>query len=364
MNRIIPIIFSKLRLSYLAYRITKVICPLKSVDKFVNPQKILSDISPILKNSCISSDTHKIAPSHVDLQIIIPVYNTEKYLQECLDSVLKQKTNYSFHITVIDDGSSDGCLKILDRYADNNLLTIIHQKNRGLSGARNRGLECLLGKYLMFLDSDDFLLPGAIDALMEVAIKKDYDIVQGGYYIIKNGRKHREIIPSQNHLLGYSHMKVYKSSLWLAIKFPEKYWFEDTVCHLIVYPKANRVYSIQRAVYAYRSNASGISLSSIGKPKVVDTLWITLQLLEDRKKLNLPENDEYFRSVIGQIKMNAQRISSLKNKKADMANFEISKQIVNQYCERGIERLGKDIILQSILSNDFNSFYWACIYGL
>ena len=76
MNPIIPIIFSKLRLSYLAYRITKVICPLKSVDKFVNSQEILNDISPILKNSCISSDTHKIAPSHVDLQIIIPVYNT------------------------------------------------------------------------------------------------------------------------------------------------------------------------------------------------------------------------------------------------------------------------------------------------
>lgn len=100
-----------------------------------------------------------------DLQIIIPAYNAEKYIEKCLNSILSQKTQYTYVITVINDGSTDETLQILSKYLDDEHIDIISQSNKGFSGARNCGLKNLVGHYLMFVDSDDWICEDAIEKL-------------------------------------------------------------------------------------------------------------------------------------------------------------------------------------------------------
>ena len=106
--------------------------------------------------------------------LIIPVYNTEKYLQECLDSVAAQDFD-DFEVILVDDGSTDGCPAICDRFCEQfngrvgrkSTAKVIHQKNAGLSGARNRGISEASGEWLWFVDSDDWIPSDALDVLHE-----------------------------------------------------------------------------------------------------------------------------------------------------------------------------------------------------
>ncbi|MTM73415.1 glycosyltransferase, partial [Turicibacter sanguinis] len=113
----------------------------------------------------------------VMVSIIIPVYNVEKYLEECLDSAINQ-TYRNIEIIVVNDGSTDGSLSILNEYASKySNLKIINQENKGLSAARNSGLKQVKGKYVYFLDSDDFIDLTMIEECVDLAEKNDLDII-------------------------------------------------------------------------------------------------------------------------------------------------------------------------------------------
>ena len=95
--------------------------------------------------------------SRIKLSIIVPVYNVEKYLTECITSLI-EKCDDSFEIILIDDGSTDNSGIICDEFKKkSSIIKVIHQENRGLSGARNTGIRHSTGEYLMFVDSDDYL---------------------------------------------------------------------------------------------------------------------------------------------------------------------------------------------------------------
>ncbi|MBR4857561.1 MAG: glycosyltransferase [Clostridia bacterium] len=111
------------------------------------------------------------------VSVIIPVYNVEEYLRECVDSVLNQ-TYKHFEIILVDDGSTDSSGKICDEYVENDeRISAVHQKNGGLSAARNSGLSEAEGKYVYFLDSDDYITDNALETLVEIAEKDNSDIV-------------------------------------------------------------------------------------------------------------------------------------------------------------------------------------------
>ena len=110
------------------------------------------------------------------ISIIIPVYNTAKYLPRCLDSVLKQ-TYQNLEIIVVDDGSTDNSPKIIKEYATkDNRIKVIHQKNAGLSAARNTGITKATGKYISFVDSDDEISHNMIKKLFDVLQRNNTDI--------------------------------------------------------------------------------------------------------------------------------------------------------------------------------------------
>lgn len=126
----------------------------------------------------MSMEKHKIS-------VIIPVYNVDMYIEKCLDSIINQ-TYKNLEIILIDDGSTDGSGKKCDSYAcKDNRIKVIHQKNCGLSAARNRGLDVATGEYIVFADSDDWIEPNMYSCLIQQLIENNADIVYCGFYVEK-----------------------------------------------------------------------------------------------------------------------------------------------------------------------------------
>lgn len=115
------------------------------------------------------------------VSVIIPVYNVSRYLPQCIESVISQ-TYQNIEIVIIDDGSTDGSGKICDQYAERDpRIRVIHSMNRGLASARNLGLENARGTFISFIDSDDWMEPHAIEALLRAAVETDADVVKAGH---------------------------------------------------------------------------------------------------------------------------------------------------------------------------------------
>lgn len=128
------------------------------------------------------------------LSYVIPVYNVENYLRQCIDSILAQGLD-DYEIILVDDESPDGCPQLCDEYAERfpDKVKVIHQKNTGPSGARNSGLDIARGDYIFFADSDDYLTENSVVYAYERAVELDVDILQNSYisYDEKSGETHK-----------------------------------------------------------------------------------------------------------------------------------------------------------------------------
>lgn len=256
-----------------------------------------------------------------DLDIIIPAYNAEKYIEECIASVLSQKTSYTYRIIVIDDGSKDKTFEILEKYSDNDKIEIIHQNNRGLSGARNTGLEYIKSRYVMFVDADDLLEQDSIENLLSCAYKNKADSVEGAYEFMSAKGKRKWIkvhkngsMDAEKEYYGFAWGKIYSSKLFEMIQFPELYWYEDSVCRQILFPMQKKSYGIDKVVYRYRENKNGISHKSRTNEKAIESLWITFALYEDRKCLKLQNTQEYYDYLLKLLVLTYERTWQLGNK--------------------------------------------------
>lgn len=319
-------------------------------------------VSPDDGSSCLCSRVSDTAYTAFDLDIIIPVYNTDRFLTECIESVLGQQTRFTFHVTVVNDGSTDGSRDILKRYETDGRVTVIDQENRGFSGARNTGLRNTCGRYISFVDSDDVLPQGAIETLMSKAVSGDFDIVSGGYSRYDGHRDVRTIVPEEGELFGLVCGKVYKVSVWDNLQFPNNYWFEDTINVLVVYDRCKKCTSVKDIVYRWRKNTEGITYMSIGRPKVLDTVYVTIRLLADRRKLGLPMDSGFYENFLYQFKENTLRVLTLNNRKLNYANFVISKYLFTEYY--GENRMRSTMfreIEEALSEDDFKKFILACI---
>lgn len=328
--------------------------------------KYLSQFSTDPNNSAICSN--KIDDCAYELQIIIPAYNVEQYIEDCIESVLSQKTDCRYLCTIVNDGSTDNTRMLLDKFVHHPKIELIDQSNRGFSGARNRGLEHIKGKYVMFLDSDDKLVPGAINALMLKAKETKADIIEGGYFVFNNQQKiiysyhHQDIISNKwfNLLYGYPWGKIYKAELFQNLHFPEKYWFEDTLMSLLIYPMCNKFATISEEVYMYRINPSGITATAKRKNKSMDSLWITWRLLKDRELLQLSNNEDLKYFILIQFVYNFKRIHSLNDKQIDEAVFLLSIYLYERYFNVKIKN---NPIYKFLEKRDYQAFKLYCIFN-
>ena len=281
-------------------------------------ESILNEFSPRPVGSALCPLKNQIdnIPQY-DLQIIIPAYNVEKYIGECLDSIFLQKTKYKYLVVVINDGSTDNTLAIINQYTCYNNIIAISQENKGFSGARNTGLAHIYSKYIMFVDSDDYILPGTIDALLDAAyLHMDCDIIAGGSYLytdrlIKNIEYRKNTSVNSNFLKGFPCMKIFKSYLFENIKFPIGYWYEDTILPFLIYPQVEKAYLIKDMIYVYRQIPTSISHAAYGKPKSIDSYYVTEQMIKDCMQLSCKMDGDMLKVFLMQVLCNQLRCSIL-----------------------------------------------------
>jgi len=204
---------------------------------------------------------------NIIISIIIPVYNAERYLQRCLNSVVGQ-TYKDLEIILVDDGSTDKSPEICDYYAKKDTrIKVIHKKNGGPSLAREAGIKIATGDYISFVDADDYIDEDMYKILVKETIK-GFDIVECGYRIVSTGgeliREHKlknTIISeafncalhyaSQRNTTNFLWNKLYNIELLKDIKFPKLYAGEDSCVLTQVYSKAKQVAIINDVLYNY-----------------------------------------------------------------------------------------------------------------
>lgn len=329
-------------------------------------RQLLFDFSPRPTGCAIAAN--QILEPVCDLQIVIPAYNMEQYLEQCMQSVLSQETKYTFRVILIDDGSTDRTPAIADSFASDSRVQVIHQENRGFSGARNVGLSQIFAKYLMFVDSDDILHPGAIEALLDAAFRFDCDVVEGGaYYLTDDTRtlmyRYDRAEPVANPAAvfhGQPWAKVYKARLFENLRFPEGFWYEDSILAFLVWPVVQNAYCVPGMAYIHRRNRQGITRTSQGKPKSVDTYWITEQLMAEHAQAGLPVTEAYFRQILDQFCLNQHRVSQLP-KKIQESMFVLTCQLMQQYFGQEMAQHASDKIVKALQTRDFGAFRLYCI---
>ena len=304
-------ILRKLGLGHAAYRLAAPFYSLKyggqaPAGDVQKAMELLESTSPSPGSSCYIAPRAKcLEGESAELDIIIPAYNVEKYIRRCLDSVLSQETGHSFRVLAVDDGSTDSTGSILESCRG---ITLIRRENGGLSAARNTALEYARAPYVFFLDSDDELCPGAVEKLLNTAQSMDAAIVEGGYTeIYPDGRtlrrhSHHEGPMPAIELEGYAWGKLIKRSLFDQAVFPAGYWYQDSLMRQVILPLSDKLgyktAGIGESVVRYRQNPEGITKKSRAKGKSLQSLYITLQLFEDRKKYGLEITRDYYDYIL------------------------------------------------------------------
>ena len=227
-----------------------------------------------------------------DLSIIVPAYNVERFIGSCLESILGQETQVDFEVIVVNDGSTDGTDDVIAKYArKDNRIRVISQSNKGLSGARNTGIDQARGKALMFVDSDDLIAPTHVDALMTALREGECDYVTSGYADIDEaGKQIGQGKPRE--FMGTAWGRAYWRYVWEDVRFPEGYLYEDTMLPFLIKPRYKNK-QIENNGYLYRHTKSSISRNKGTDARCIDTYWIIEELIDEARLLNIPVKDIY-----------------------------------------------------------------------
>lgn len=240
------------------------------------------------------------------VSVIIPVYNVEKYLRDCVDSVLSQ-TYKNIEIILVDDGSPDNCPSICDEYATkDSRVRVIHKENGGLSDARNVGIDIANGEWLCFVDSDDVVNVEYVNVLLSAAIQNDCDIAICGYkrfsadeeINIKNSfsnTKTRIISPVEAFKNQYisdvtryvvAWNKIYKKKLFsIDIRYPKGRLHEDDFTTYKLFFRANKIADLSAVLNFYRTRNESITAKYSTK-RILDYITAHTESLVIIKGLN------------------------------------------------------------------------------
>lgn len=216
------------------------------------------------------------------ITVVVPIYKTEKYLRECVDSILNQSYK-NLEILLIDDGSPDQCGEICDNYqkADSRI-KVIHQKNQGLSGARNAAIDIAKGKYITFVDSDDWISDNMIESLYEYMQNKKVQMTvcsfesffEDGTAISSNletcvyiysKEKALDCFLFNDYLTPCVCGKLYAIDLWKNVRCPEGKLFEDQFTTYKLIDLCEKIVFTTMPMYHYRKHSDSIGHSTFNK---------------------------------------------------------------------------------------------------
>lgn len=306
---------------------------------------------------------------NIKYSIVVSIYNIEKYISKCVDSIIHQSYK-NIEVLLIDDGSKDSSSNICDSYASkDDRIKVIHKQNAGLGLARNTGLENATGDYILFIDGDDFVDLNLIDTVNKYLTNKEYDIVCYDSYDYYNNDKIISVDTNNqvreyndNEILGYvlPHMiydienntrfqycawnKVYRLELLKQTNFKfiseRQYISEDFYSNLLLYKDVKSFLALPDKLYYYRKN----NLTSLTSTYRSDRLeknnyqyFESIKIAKEYKYNNLILNNigfQYFNNMLGTFEM-IFNCSLLKNKEKKKNIYNIIKDenfnyIINQ----------------------------------
>lgn len=234
------------------------------------------------------------------ISIIVPIYNVEEYLPECIESLINQ-TYKNIEIILVDDGSKDNCGSICDEYAKkDNRIIVIHKENGGLSDARNKGIDISKGEYLTFVDSDDVVSTQFIEKLYKMILENNCEIAICDYIRFENEIPKDENIQvevetvsnleiltrvyDENVKMIVAWNKIYKKELFEQIRYPVGKINEDQFTTYKVIYNANKIAVSNEKMYYYRSNPNSIMGSNFNEKRlqVLEALEERMQFYKDK----------------------------------------------------------------------------------
>lgn len=318
----------------------------------------------------VMSHTEKIKISdepsgNIKVSVIVPVYNTEKYLDECLESIENQ-TLKEIEIICVNDGSKDGSRKILEQHAKNDdRIIVINQENAGVASARNHGLREAHGDYVAFVDSDDVIAPWAYEKLYESAKKYRVSVVASELKKFEDGtdpdvasmkyddskvsfhrrRKYQNPFYDMIDNTAFMVTKLYRRE-FLA---ENNIWFKDGVTHyedglfnFLVFARLREVVQDENPFYLYRIDRPGSAVTEFNAKKVLKaSTTVSRELIENYDLFNFNRGSEWLVSKI--LDLNYKHITKDTKDENDRKYFAkivvdlISDKLID---ERGVKLLG------------------------
>ncbi|SMP47318.1 glycosyltransferase family 2 protein [Fibrobacter sp. UWB10] len=220
------------------------------------------------------------------VSVVVPVYKVERYLENCIKSILNQSFK-DFELILVDDGSPDNCGELCDFFARKDpRIRVVHQKNGGLSKARNSGIDIATGDYLTFIDSDDFVFPNYLEILVKTSVAYGADLSVCGYCRCKENDSMKTIEESLHNSVELFHDdkmnvffttkkigttawgKLYKKKLFKHLRFPIGRYNEDAFTTYLTIHEANLICVCSYIGYVYRENEQSIMNESYSMRKM------------------------------------------------------------------------------------------------
>lgn len=306
------------------------------------------------------------------ISVIVPVYNVEKYIRKCIESVLNQ-TFQDFELILVDDGTKDKSGEICDAYAQKDpRIKVIHQENKGLSGARNTGLKKAEGEFLAFIDSDDFILNTYLQTLYECAVLYEADAAVCSYqyvwmkaeqkpgtgescpYVSKTSKRKREmekalqvytgreaaekIVRYNERRMTVAWGKLYRKNLKQMLFFPEGKTHEDEFVIYRALYRAQRVVVSDRRLYCYLQREESIMNSRFSRKRLDK-----LEALREAAAFFEDENDKAlaayaFKRYLLNIQISWYRVHKYMGEEKELLQ-KLRDQWKNVYAERKKEIL-------------------------
>lgn len=244
------------------------------------------------------------------VSVIVPVYNAEKYLSKCINSIANQ-TMKDIEIIMVNDGSTDSSLEIIEKYQNlyKNKMIIIDKKNGGAGSARNIGLDIATGEFIKFVDADDYLKLDVIDKMYNIAKEHKVSLVRGNNQTIigpfktidtcswsnlkgnqiVDVRKNKDYIITESPGIGN---KLINRRLFDDLRFPDKTKWEDLAIMPVVIASSEKIYHMDEPVYNYRVNMNTTISDFINAiPNILDIIRCTENI--ENKMIERGLSDEY-----------------------------------------------------------------------
>ena len=296
-----------------------------------------------------------------EVSIIVPVYQVEKYIRQCVDSILAQ-TFTDFELILVDDGSKDKSGQICDEYARMDArVKVIHKENGGAADTRNRGMDQAVGNYVMFVDSDDYIAPTMLECLYRNMLNENADIAACNYlYFYENDRQKDFATNVKSEVLTGAEIFYYRKNernygFWTVVwnklmkrqtvgkvRFRSGKYYEDEFWANEIYQMDIKIVTIQECLYYYRQHEN-----STMRPKKIARRLDLIEAYQERIYIYLKEQkyaEQAYKVLVYSLEYleeSKRLITNEDERKKYIQAEKLTRDIVNQLKKRKLSRVQK-----------------------